>query len=399
MKILMLSWEYPPRIVGGLARHVYWLSKYLAMKGLEVHVVTLSEGDSDYTELVEGVHVHRVNSYQIPSPDFTSWVHQFNYAMIKRGIEIVKNRNIDLIHAHDWLVAHASIVLKHVFRIPLVVTIHSTEYGRRGGIHNEFERHIHEIEWLLTYEAWKIIVCSNAMKHEVIRVFAAPEDKVHVIPNGFNALKEPASNYINYVKSKYCITNSNKVVLFVGRLVYEKGIHILLQAISSLAPQYPEIKAIIVGEGPMRNELEQMTYRLGIRDKVIFTGFINDDELSALYHIAYVAVFPSLYEPFGIVALEAMSASKPVIVSDVGGLSEIVISGKTGLKIRPNNVYDLIDALSYILNNEGVAHSMGKAGKEYVFKNYTWDKISKSTINIYEKVLAEYRMSSWKPFT
>ena len=139
MKILMLSWEYPPRIVGGLARHVYWLSKYLTMKGIKVYVVTLSEGDKEYVELKEGIHIYRVNPYRIPLPDFTSWVHQFNYTMLKKCIEIIRDIGIDLIHAHDWLVAHAAIALKHIFRIPLVTTIHSTEHGRRGGIHNEFE--------------------------------------------------------------------------------------------------------------------------------------------------------------------------------------------------------------------------------------------------------------------
>ncbi|MCQ5374621.1 MAG: glycosyltransferase family 4 protein, partial [Candidatus Methanomethylicia archaeon] len=163
----MLSWEYPPHIVGGLGRHVFHLSRALSSKGIGVQVLTFTDGSSPSEETVDGVRVMRVNPYSLRYPDFTSWIHGLNLLMVER---VVKLREFDLIHVHDWLTATSGIALKHVMRKPLVATIHSTELGRRGGsLKNEHERHIHEIEWLLSYEAWRVICCSRYMVNEVSR--------------------------------------------------------------------------------------------------------------------------------------------------------------------------------------------------------------------------------------
>ncbi len=396
MHILMLSWEYPPRIVGGLARHVYWLSKGIARHGHQVIVGTLSNNSENIIERHDNLIIIRVNPYRIPSPDFISWVHQFNQILIEYIIDNARS-DIDIIHAHDWLTARAGIILKHLYRKPLIATIHSTEYGRRNGLHNVFERHIHEMEWLLTYEAWKIIVCSHYMREEVRRVFATPSDKIHVIPNGVNPIKKIEFKEVLSVLEKYRIPSSTKIVLFVGRLVHEKGVQILIESIPYVTQMVDNVFFVIVGTGPMREELERRSRELSVQNRVIFTGFVTDQELHALYNAAYVAVFPSLYEPFGIVALEAMSIGKPVIVSNVGGLSEIVEHGRNGLKVPPGDVKALANAIIELLLSPERAEELGKNGYNDVYKKYTWDKIAEETLKIYEKVLDEYNTGLWKP--
>ncbi len=397
MKILMLSWEYPPRIVGGLSRHVYWLSHNIAKIGHRVYVGTLSVSDEEVIEEPsDNLTIIRINPYKIPSPDFISWVHQFNQILLEKIIDY-PGSNIDIIHAHDWLVARAGIILKHLYRKPLIATIHSTEYGRRNGLHNVFERHIHEIEWLLTYEAWKVIVCSNYMMQEVQRIFSTPIDKIHIIPNGVNPIKKMSKDEVRRVLEKYGIPPDKRIILFVGRLVYEKGAHILLEAIPRITSIVDDVFFVFVGTGPMKDYLLKRSIELRVNNKVVFTGFVSDFELQALYNAAYVAVFPSLYEPFGIVALEAMSIGKPVIVSNVGGLSEIVVHGVNGLKVPPGDIESLANAIIELLSNPEHARKMGEEGFHIVYDKYTWDKIAEQTISIYEKVLEEYAMSSWKP--
>ena len=158
MKILMLSWEYPPRVVGGIARVVYELSKKLSYEGHDVSVITYREGNSPYYEVEDsGVKVYRVDNTNINSLDFTSWVLQLNFSMIECANKLIQKEKFDVIHAHDWLTAFTGKTLKQSFNIPLIATIHATEYGRNGGIHTKEQKYINDIEWMLTYEAQKIL--------------------------------------------------------------------------------------------------------------------------------------------------------------------------------------------------------------------------------------------------
>lgn len=396
MKILMLSWEYPPRIVGGLSRHVYWLSRSISGLGHRVFVGTLSSNVNETIDVYDNLTIIRVNPYKIPSPDFISWVYQFNQIMLERVIELVEP-DVDIIHVHDWLVARAGIMLKHLYRRPLIATIHSTEYGRRNGLHNVFERHIHEMEWFLTYEAWKIIACSNYMRKEIQRIFNTPFDKINVIPNGVNPIKRMNKNEVARVLEKYGVPLNKRIILFVGRLVYEKGAHILIEAIPRITQMVGDIFFVFVGTGPMKEYLVKRSKELGIRKRIVFTGFISDYELHAFYNAAYVTVFPSLYEPFGIVALEAMSAGKPVVASNTGGLSEIVEHGKNGLKVPPGDIEALANTIVELLLNPEMAKRLGKTGYRMVYEKYTWNRIAEQTLKVYEKVLSEYSSGTWKP--
>ena len=184
----MLSWEYPPRVIGGISPHIYFLSKYLAKQDVKVYVVTCDFPGAPAHEVIDGVEVYRIDSYKNPSPDFATWVYLMNMNMQRETAVLMKKigNKVDVIHAHDWLVANAGIGLKHIFRKPLLVTMHSTEMGRRDGLHTTAEKMIHETEAWLTYEAWKVICCSDYMISHVRYVFGLPNDKLVMVPNGVN---------------------------------------------------------------------------------------------------------------------------------------------------------------------------------------------------------------------
>jgi len=177
---MMLTWEYPPRVIGGISPHIYFLSKSLVENNVNVHVVTCDFPGAPLHEVIDGVEVHRIDSYKNPAPDFATWVYLMNMNMQKEAAAIAAKlpEPIDVFHAHDWLVANAGIGLKHIFRKPLIVTMHSTEIGRRDGLHTSNEKMIHETEAWLTYEAWKVICCSDYMVQHVKWAFGLPNDKL-----------------------------------------------------------------------------------------------------------------------------------------------------------------------------------------------------------------------------
>ncbi|WP_084295475.1 glycosyltransferase family 4 protein [Desulfitibacter alkalitolerans] len=399
MKILMLSWEYPPQSVGGLARHVKDLSLALGELVNEVHILTRGAEEASFYEENQGIHIHRVYSLPLQTPDFMHWVSQLNFALIEKGIEILQNNEFDIIHGHDWLVAYAARVLKHSYKLPLVATIHATEAGRNHGLHSPLQNFIHSIEWFLGYESWKVIVCSKHMEGEVKGLFGLPQDKIVRIPNGVYVKQFAELDKFNHnwsIDSLASVVRDNeKVLFFVGRLVREKGVHILIDSLPLLLQEFPEIKLIVAGTGPMEGQLKHQVKRMGLEHKVHFTGYIDDTLLKQLFKRADIAVFPSLYEPFGIVALEAMASATPVIVSDTGGLSEIVSHGKNGLKFIPGNPNSLADQVKAILRDEKFAQSLAATASENVISEYDWSSIAKKTHTVYESIKEEYEKSDW----
>lgn len=395
LKVMMFTWEFPPRIIGGISPHVYHLSRNLAVKGVKVYVVTCDFPGAPDHEVVDGVEVYRIDSYKNPSPDFASWVYLMNMNMQKEAAAIIKRLGgVDVFHAHDWLVATATIGLKHVFRRPLVATIHSTEIGRRSGLHSDYERMIHETEAWLTYEAWKVICCSNYMLSHVKWTFGLPEDKLVMIPNGVD-VKEYEKNDIdlNQFRKRFALPEE-KVVLFVGRLVYEKGVHVLVNAIPKILEKV-NAKFVIVGNGYMKDTLLEHIKRMGFAHKVLFTGFVDNETLRNIQKCADVCVVPSLFEPFGIVALEAMAAKTPVIVSDTGGLSEIVEHDVTGVKVYPGDPDSLAWGVLRVLLDDAYANRLRENAYRVVLERFNWEKISQQTRNVYELVLNEYSQVFW----
>jgi len=397
MAIMMLTWEFPPRIIGGISPHVYYLSKSLAKNGVKVYVVTCDFPGAPQHEVVDGVEVFRIDSYKNPSPDFATWVYLMNVNMQKEAAALVNSlgRNIDIFHAHDWLVADAGIGLKHVFRKPLLTTVHSTEIGRRNGIHFDYEQMIHQTEAWFTYEAWKVICCSNYMVSHVRWAFGLPEDKLVMVPNGVNTevYTKIENNDLRHFRNKFALPEE-KIVLFVGRLVHEKGIHVLVNAVPKVLEKV-NAKFIIVGNGYMREQLSNIVRHIGLTHKVMFTGFVDDETLRKLQKCADVSVVPSLFEPFGIVALEAMAAKSPVVVSDTGGLSEIVEHDLAGVKVYPDNPDSLAWGIAKVLLDEAYANWITTNAYKKVQEKYDWDKIAQKTKAVYEAVLNDYSKSIW----
>jgi len=396
LSVMMLSWEYPPRIIGGISPHIYYLSKSLARNGIKVYVVTCDFPGAPAHEVVDGVEVYRIDSYKNPSPDFATWVYLMNMNMQKEAATITRQLGgkIDVFHAHDWLVATAGIGLKHVFRKPFFATMHSTEIGRRNGIHSGYERMIHETEAWLTYEAWKVICCSDYMVHHVQWAFGLPTDKLVMIPNGVKAeVYMKNDKDLTQFRNKYALPQE-KIVLFVGRMVYEKGVHVLVNA----APKVLEkanAKFIIVGNGYMKDQLSTIVNNTGLAHKVMFTGFVDDETLRKLQKCADVSVVPSLFEPFGIVALEAMAAKSPVVVSDTGGLSEIVNHDVDGVKAYTGNPDSLAWGINRVLTDEAYANTLRTNAYRRIQEKYNWDKIAQQTMTMYENILNEYSQSFW----
>jgi glycosyltransferase involved in cell wall biosynthesis len=318
-----------------------------------------------------------------------------NVNMQKEAAALVKSLNgkVDVFHAHDWLVADAGIGLKHVFRKPLLTTIHSTEIGRRNGIHFDYERMIHETEAWLTYEAWKVICCSNYMVSHVRWAFGLPEDKLVMVPNGVDPTIYAKNDDLSSFRDKFALPKE-KIVLFVGRLVYEKGVHVLVNAIPKVLEKV-DAKFIIVGNGYMKEQLSNIVKNMGFAQKVMFTGFIDDDSLRKLQKCADVSVVPSLFEPFGIVALEAMAAKSPVVVSDTGGLSEIVDHDVTGVKVYPENPDSLAWGITKVLFDDSYASLMRNNAYRKIEEKYNWNRIAKQTEAVYEAILNVYSKSSW----
>ena len=389
MKILMLTWEYPPRVVGGIARVVHDLSHRLIKDGHEVTVVTYKEGNVEDFEDDNGVKVYRVNNYMINPNNFIDWIMQLNFNLISKATEIInKEGPFDVIHAHDWLVAYAAKTLKDSFKTPIIATRHATEAGRNSGIHDEVQRYINDTEWMLTYESTEVIVNSNYMKSELQRLFGLPYEKINVVPNGVNL------NLYNGVEKDYNFrrqyaADNEKIILYVGRLVYEKGIQNLIAAMPKVLNGYHDSKLIIAGKGGMIDELRDEVRRLNIENKVYFTGYLNLNQVTKMYKCADVAVFPSTYEPFGVVALEGMLSGTPVVVSDVGGLNEIVQHRENGMKSYAGNPNSIADSILELLYNPGLGAEVSRAAKAKVKAQYNWNKIAQDTHFIYQKAICQ----------
>lgn len=389
MKILMLSWEYPPRVVGGIARVVHDLSHKLVREGHDVTVVTYRDGNVPYIEDDDGVMVYRVDNFMISSNNFIDWIMQLNFNMIAKTGEIIAQQgNFDVIHAHDWLTAYAGKTLKTAYNIPLVSTIHATEAGRNSGIHGEMQKYINDTEWMLTYESSEVIVNSNYMRNELQRLFGLPYEKINVIPNGVNLNMYNGIEKDYDFRRKYAMDNE-KIILFMGRLVYEKGIPTLISAMPKILANYHDAKLLIAGKGGMIDELRAQVNAMGLGNKVYFTGYLGSKDVQKMYKCADVAVFPSTYEPFGIVALEAMLSGTPVVVSDVGGLNEIVDHGINGMKSYAGNPNSLADSILSLLFDQKLCDTVSKNAIQKVKTEYNWSKITDDTHFAYEKAITE----------
>ena len=397
MRVLMLSWEYPPYIVGGLGRHVAEIAPALVQAGVEVHLVTPRWAGGDLHEESGGLSVYRVDPPATSAPDFYTKAWQTNVRLEEKAAAICQREGIRIIHNHDWLTAFSATALKRNLKIPLLTTIHATERGRaRGHLASDVQRAIHSVEWWLTYEAWRVICCTQYMADEVNSFFQVSADKIDIIPNGVEADRFAAWDGadLSSFRSMYALPEE-KIVFNVGRVVQEKGVPVLVEAMPKVLAENPAAKFVVAGTGDLLPALRARAWDLGIGDKALFTGFIPDEDRDRLYKVASCAVFPSLYEPFGIVALEAMAAKVPVVVSLVGGLQEVVKHAETGITVYPDNPESLAWGINHTLARPDWAAQRVANAYRVVLEEYNWQRIARRTIEVYERVVAERARADW----
>ncbi|MFN2185708.1 MAG: glycosyltransferase family 4 protein [Anaerolineae bacterium] len=398
MRILMFSWEYPPYVVGGLGKHVAELIPALAkLPDLQVHLITPRMRGGELLEQVGPVTIHRVEPPPVEGDFYTSaW--QTNLRMEEYAHHLCDETGaFDLVHVHDWLVAFVGAAFKRSYRIPLLSTIHATERGRgRGTLGSEQARAINHVEWWLAYESWRIIACSEYMRNEIADYFQCPRDKIDVVPNGVDTARFDKLDEQDFssFRNMYALP-SEKIVFSVGRVVFEKGLHILVRAMPQILEQEPSAKVVIAGKGPELESLRSLAWSLGIGEKVLLTGFITDEDRDKLFKIASCAVFPSLYEPFGIVALEAMAAKCPVVVSEVGGLQDVVQHADTGITVYSDDPDSLAWGILHTLQHPEWAARRVENAYRAVREEYNWDRIAQRTAEIYEQIVAEAVLVDW----
>jgi glycosyltransferase involved in cell wall biosynthesis len=375
----------------------------LAGEGIEVHVITPRlKGGETFEQPDENIYVHRIEPPAVDLNDFFSVAWQTNLRLQEEAYRIVDNyrgrgKTFDLIHVHDWLVAFTGSALKQHYKIPLVATIHATERGRgRGYLPGDLPRAINNVEWWLTYEAWRIICCSNYMRSEVQEYFETPSDKIDIVYNGISTAHFDVLDGIDLddFRTNYAAPDE-KIVFFVGRMVDEKGARILVDSAPRILSSNDKVKFVLAGTGPQLQEYKDLANSMGLGQRFYFTGYVPDSVLHKLYRIADVAAFPSLYEPFGIVALEAMAAKTPVVVSDTGGLSEVVDNHETGLKVFPNDPASLAWGIMHTLAHPTWSEARAENAYKIVSKFYNWPLIAEETIEVYLRVIEEYRNSEW----
>ncbi len=394
MKVLVLAWEFPPRIVGGIARHVAELYPELVKRGHVIHLITVEFGQAPSYEVVEGIHIHRVKV--APSQDFFHWVANMNDSMGQHGGKLIQEEgDFALIHAHDWLVGDAAIALKHLFKIPLVATIHATEHGRYNGIYTEAQHYVSSKEGTLTFEAWRIIVCTSYMRLEVERVLGVPWDKIDVIYNGIHPERKLCAPFDELAFRRQFAHDQEKIVYYVGRMTYEKGISVLLAAIPRIrAALQDQVKFVLIGSGNL-DDFKRQAWEFGVWEQCYFTGFMSDEDLNKFRVIADCAVFPSLYEPFGIVVLENFAARVPVVVSDTGGFPEIVRHAKSGIVTWTNNPDSLAWGIIEVLQNPDYMLWLVENAYEDLERRFNWSKLAQQTEAVYHRVLHERSQISW----
>ena len=392
-RILILSWEYPPLIEGGLARHVRKLSEALVERGTEVHVLTRGVEESPLEELAGGVRIHRVLEPTRPRDlgEFVAWVERMNSDMLAAGVELGDHFSFDLVHGHDWLVAGACDHLARRFGAPLVTTIHATEHGRhQGWVDKHPQSHIHGVESWITNRADRVIACSYYMREQISDIFDVPERRVSVIPNGIDPddLPMPDRAEMRRLRAEFAAPDQ-KLVLLIGRLVYEKGFQFALEAMPSLIDRVPATRFLVAGSGTHEQELRQQASDLGLMEHGTFLGWIGDDVLHSLYRIADVCVVPSLYEPFGLVALEAMASECPCIVADTGGLREVVPDGgQVGLRFRSRDPEALAEVAERVLTDPALRDDLISEAREHVL-GFDWLDVAEQTTAVYEKLLSD----------
>ena len=390
MKILMVSWEYPPVVIGGLGRHVHHLSTALAAAGHEVVVLSRRPSGTDPSthpssdEVNDDVRVvaaaHDPHEFTF-GKDMMAWTLAMGHAMVRAGLSL-KHRHSDhpwrpdVVHAHDWLVAHPAIALSEFYDVPMVSTIHATEAGRHSGwVSGSLSRQVHAVESWLVRESDSLITCSASMSEEITELFGPGLAETTVIRNGIDAARWPFA--------RRRARTGPPELLFVGRLEYEKGVHDAIAALPRIRRAHPGATLTIAGEGTQQDWLVEQARKHRVLKATRYVGRLDHDELLAVLHRADAAVLPSHYEPFGLVALEAAAAGTPLVTSNIGGLGEAVINGETGMSCPPRDVTRLAKAVIAVLDDPAAAQRRAMAARQRLTSDFDWQTVADETAQVY----------------
>jgi glycosyltransferase involved in cell wall biosynthesis len=385
MRIALLSWESLHSIpVGGVGVHVTELAAALERKGHEVHVFTRMGHGQGWYERIDGVHYHRC-----PFDLNRNFVDEVNNMCRSFVHHVFQTESFigpfDIVHAHDWLAANAMIWIKQGRERKGILTIHSTEYGRCG---NNFfggqSVRVREQERAGTYWADRVIAVSRALKNEIMWMYEVPDWKVSAAYNGVNLHQFDGWTNPGWTKGKYGIGPMDPMVLFAGRMVYQKGPDLLMEATPYILRYYPHARFVFAGDGEMRYCVEQRAHQLRVAHATRFLGFKNGWELTDLFKACDVVCVPSRNEPFGIVVLEAWSAGKPVVASMNGGPNEYIWHEVNGLKIYPTPE-SIAWGLGTLFTNFEWARWMGQNGRAAVEAAFTWDAIGDQILAVYQR--------------
>ncbi|MEU8053967.1 glycosyltransferase family 4 protein, partial [Micromonospora haikouensis] len=328
-------------------------------------------------------------AFPLATGSLLAWTMAFNHTLTRAALRATESGSYDVIHAHDWLVAHTAMTLRDHLDIPLVSTIHATEAGRhQGWLPQEMNRTIHGVEQWLSGESNRVIVCSAYMRDEVGALFDVPAARVDVVPNGVepHRWKVPTSAVAS-ARSRFA--GDGPLVTFAGRLVYEKGVQHLLAGLPRLRERHPGLRAVIVGDGPYKPALEAEVHRLGLGGTVSMPGFLGGTDLPAVMAASDCFAVPSIYEPFGMVALEGAAAGAPLAVASTGGLAEIVEPGVTGMTFAPQDPAGLTEAVHALLSDTERARALARRARRMVHEQYGWAAIARRTADAYASAIAK----------
>ncbi|MHC1635821.1 MAG: glycosyltransferase family 4 protein [Candidatus Methanospirareceae archaeon] len=414
MRIGFFVWEYPPRIVGGLGTYAENMCQKLLDLGHDIAVFTMNDGTLKTREISRGVDIHRPmivdGSDILPlflTKDLQRWgtgVKFFNDIFIYNILSASKFVNdvirkegykFDIVCVHDWLSAIAGIIIKHETNLPFVFHLHSTEWGRSLDSGSRVVLHLEETA---ADVADRIVTVSYPMQEDLIR-HGFDAAKISVCWNGVDiekyAPKKLSKDDIQKLRDAYGIGAEEKMILFVGRLTGVKGVINLVQAMPIVLNKHPDAKLVILGKGELEQTILDLMRNLNIGDKVKTRfEFVSEEERILHYGACDIGVFPSLYEPFGIVSLEAMAMEKPVVVGakGVSGFRDQVIpSGdeQTGIHVNGGDPADIAWGINTLLDDMDAAREMGRRGRKRVEKYFTWEKVAAYTAKIYEDVIKE----------
>jgi len=414
MRLAVMVYEYPPKIVGGLGTYAAEITRKFVLLENDVSVFTMNDdkGALPTRELWRGIEIHRPLHIDVSDslPDviaedvrrwgrgiqFFSKILVYNYLSASKLInELVRKEGFkyDVLVAHDWLSVIAGVTAKRELGLPLVFHVHSTEKGRTLGNGSEV---VSSIEHRGGQMADLVITVSNAMKEELIEL-GFPKEKIRVCYNGVDPEKYSPDKVSEAkrkeIRESYGLKDDDQMILFIGRLVWIKGVDKLIMALPHVLQKVSNAKLVVVGLGDMEGHLKTMVNGLNLQDAVKFRfEFVPEEERIAHYAACDLAVFPSLYEPFGIVALEAMSMEKPVVVgaSGVSGMREIVITDgpdQCGFHVNPTDPVDIAWGIVSSLQSQDKKLELGRNGRKRVLAEFTWDIIAKKTLEVYSELI------------